>query len=198
MTKKFLHVGCGPQDKTGLKGFSGDDWQEIRFDIDPSVKPDIAGSLSDMSQVASASVDAVYSAHNLEHIYPHEVPVALAEFHRVLKPDGVVVLTCPDLQSVCAAVANNRLLEPLYVSPSGPISAIDILYGHRRYLAEGNVYMAHKGGFTLTTLKDSLLAAGFARAIGAQRPQAFDLWMLAVKEDLPNARLVELASTYLP
>ncbi|RFO94954.1 SAM-dependent methyltransferase [Rhodoferax lacus] len=196
--KKFLHVGCGPMDKTGLKGFAGADWQEVRFDIDKSVNPDIEGSLVDMSKVESSSVDAIYSAHNLEHIYPHEVPAALAEFCRVLKPDGMVVITCPDLQSVCAQVTNNRLLEPLYGSPSGPISAIDILYGHRGYMAQGNLYMAHKGGFTLDSLKDSLLTAGFAKAIGARRPLAFDVWMLAAKQELPDAQLQELAQAFLP
>ncbi|WP_206075625.1 class I SAM-dependent methyltransferase [Polynucleobacter aenigmaticus] len=103
--KKFLHVGCGPQYKTQLKGFNSDDWQEIRFDIDPKVSPDIEGTLTDMVLVPSESVDAIFSSHNIEHIFPHEVPVALSEFYRVLKPDGIVVLTCPDLQSVCEAVA---------------------------------------------------------------------------------------------
>jgi len=196
--KKFLHVGCGPQDKTGLKGFSGEDWQEVRFDIDKSVNPDIEGTLTDMSKVRSGSVDAIYSSHNLEHIYAHEVPLALAEFYRVLTPSGIVVITCPDLQSVCAAVSAKGLVEPLYTSPSGPISAIDILYGHRGYMAQGNLYMAHKGGFTLATLKDGLLAAGFAKAIGATRPLAFDLWMLAVKKEVPDTRLQELALAFLP
>jgi predicted SAM-dependent methyltransferase len=39
-----------------------------------------------MKAVASESVDAIFSSHNIEHLYPHEVPVALAEFIRVLKP----------------------------------------------------------------------------------------------------------------
>ena len=41
--KTFLHVGCGPQNKHGLKGFESADWQEIRLDINPEVKPDIIG-----------------------------------------------------------------------------------------------------------------------------------------------------------
>ena len=36
-----------------------------------------------MSQVKSESVDAIYSSHNIEHIFPHEVPIAFREFHRV-------------------------------------------------------------------------------------------------------------------
>ena len=123
----FLHVGCGGASKKHLKGFNSDEWKEIRFDIDKKVNPDIVGTLTDMSLVESSSVDAIYSSHNIEHIYPHEIPRALKEFHRVLKPEGIVVITCPDLQTVCEAVAKDKLVEPLYVSPAGPISAIDIL-----------------------------------------------------------------------
>lgn len=111
--QSFLHVGCGPQTKAGLKGFNTDDWKEIRFDIDEKVHPDIVGTLTDMSGVETASMDAIFSSHNIEHLFPHEVPVALKEFSRVLKPTGFVVITCPDLQSVCQAVAQDQLLEPL-------------------------------------------------------------------------------------
>ena len=84
--KSFLHVGCGPQNKSSLKGFNNDSWKEIRFDIDKSVKPDIEGTLTDMKLVETGSVDALYSSHNIEHIFPHEVPVAIREFHRVGLP----------------------------------------------------------------------------------------------------------------
>jgi predicted SAM-dependent methyltransferase len=52
--------------------------QELRLDIDASVAPDIVATMTDMSRVADASVDAVFSSHNIEHLDPHEVPVALA------------------------------------------------------------------------------------------------------------------------
>ena len=150
--KTFLHVGCGPQNKSQIKGFNNDNWKEIRFDIDKNVNPDIVGTLTDMKLVETGSLDAVFSSHNIEHIYPHEVQIALKEFYRVLKDDGIVVITCPDLQSVCEAVVKDKLLEPLYESPAGPISPIDILFGHRTFIARGNEYMAHKGGFTYSAL----------------------------------------------
>ena len=196
--KSFLHVGCGPQNKSRIKGFTSDDWHEIRFDIDKSVMPDIEGTLSDMSAVRTESVDAIYSSHNIEHLFPHEVPLALNEFYRVLKPHGIVVLTCPDLQSVCAAVANDKLLEPLYVSGAGPISAIDILYGHRGYIEGGNEYMAHKCGFTYSTLRAAFFQAGFGSAFGGSRPEKFDLWLVAFKEARPDAELEEISLAYLP
>jgi predicted SAM-dependent methyltransferase len=82
--KTFLNVGCGPKDESQIKGFDNDDWREIRFDIDENVNPDIVGTLTDMKLVETGSVDAIYSSHNIDHIYPHEVLIALKEFYRVL------------------------------------------------------------------------------------------------------------------
>ncbi len=155
------HVGCGPKrnDRTTL-GFNTPEWTEIRLDIDLSVSPDVIGSMTDMSAVASESVDAIYSSHNIEHLYPHEAPLALAEFLRVLKPDGFFVVTCPDLQSVCKLVGEDKLTEAAYSSPAGPIAPIDILYGHRAAIANGNLFMAHRFGFTQTVLDGTLRASG--------------------------------------
>ncbi len=72
--KTFLHVGCGHKHKNQTtKGFNSADWQELRLDIAASVAPDIIGTMTDMSAVADASVDAIFSSHNIEHLYPHEV-----------------------------------------------------------------------------------------------------------------------------
>jgi SAM-dependent methyltransferase len=196
--KKFLHVGCGPQNKSQLKGFNSNDWEEIRFDIDPKVNPDILGTLTDMTLVASESIDAIFSSHNIEHVFPHEVPLVLAEFHRVLRPEGIVVITCPDLQVVCEAVARDKLLEPLYESPAGPISPIDILYGHRVYMEQGNQYMAHKCGFTYSTLGGAFLGAGFKEIFGGRRPANFDLWLVAFKADISPEQAKEITTTFLP
>ncbi len=196
--KTFLRVGCGPQNKTGIKGFSSEEWKEIRFDIDSNVSPDIIGTLTDMSGVQSSSVDAIYSSHNIEHLFPHEVPIALEEFRRVLKPNGIVVITCPDLISVCEAVVKDKLLEPLYQSPAGPISPIDILYGHRGFIAQGNHYMAHKCGFTYSALSGCFFNAGFKKIHGGSRPKAFDLWLVAFKADVPDEEVKKMVTMFLP
>ena len=196
--KTFLHVGCGEQYKSGLKGFDSADWREIRFDIDPSVCPDIEGTLTDMEAVATGSVDAIYSSHNIEHVFPHEVHTVLLEFHRVLKQDGIVVLTCPDLISVCQAVVNDRLMEPLYQSPAGPIAPIDVLYGHREAVAKGKIYMAHKTGFTYSTLYNAFFKAGFKFNVGSARPKHFDLWIVSFKQAMSNEEGMKIAMNFLP
>lgn len=193
-----LHVGCGLKDIRSLPAPFQAGWTEIRLDISPGNRPDVIGSMTDMGTVADGSVDAVFSSHNIEHLYPHEVPVALAEFRRVLNGNGFALITCPDLQAVAALVAKGRLEEPAYQSPSGPVSPLDILYGHRPALAAGNHYMAHKTGFTADTLGRALAAAGFARVIARRRPPRFDLWALATRGAVAEAELRAKASAMFP
>ena len=196
--KTLLHVGCGYLNKSHLKGFNNDNWKEIRFDIDKNVNPDIVGTLTDKKLVETGSVDALYSAHNIEHIYPHQVPIALKEFYRVLKEDGMVVITCPDLQSVCEVVVQDKLLEPLYDSPSGPISPIDTMYGHRGFIAQGKEYMAHKGGFTYSVLNSAFYEAGFKVRIGGRRPETFDLFLVAFKQKKSDEEIIKIAIPFNP
>ncbi len=198
--KTFLHVGCGPQNKSQIKGFNNDDWKEIRFDIDENVNPDIVGTLTDMKLVKTGSVDAVYSSHNIEHIYPHEVRIALKEFYRVLKDDGIVVITCPDLQAVCELVAKDKLLEPFYESPAGQISPIDVLYGHRTLIAQGNEYMAHKGGFTYSALNASFFEVGFKARYGGrfQERGEYNLFLVAFKQKKSEEEIKKIANPFFP
>ena len=196
--KIFLHAGCGDQSQSDVIGFDNDNWKEIRFDIDERVNPDIVGTMTDMKSVVTGSVDAVYSSHNIEHIFPHEVPVALSEFYRVLKEDGIVVITCPDIQSVGEAIAQDKLFETLYESTMGPVTAFDILYGHRETTLDGNVFMIHKGGFTYSTLDKAFFEAGFKARVGGRRPDACDLYLVAFKQEKSEEEIKQIALPFIP
>ena len=200
MSRTFLHVGPGGKTKDRTtREFAKPKWRELRLDIDPRVAADIEGSILDMSDVQDRSVDAVYSSHNLEHIYFHEVPQALAEFSRVLSDDGYVVLTCPDLESVCRQVSTKGLDGMLYESPAGPITALDIMYGHGSSLRAGNLFMAHKCGFTQKTLTKSFMLAGFAKTATATRGAPFfDLWITATKSKIEDDDLRRMAALHFP
>tara|TARA_B100000795_G_C22586889_1_gene355956 strand:- start:88 stop:681 length:594 start_codon:yes stop_codon:yes gene_type:complete len=196
--KTFLHVGCGRLTKADTKGFNNDNWNEIRFDIDKKVNPDIEGTLLDMSAVASGSVDAVFSSQNIEHVYPHEVPIVVKEFLRVLNDDGFAVIECPDLQSICDAILQDKLYDPLYVSDAGPIAPIDVIYGLRGALQIGNDYMAHKCGFTYSSLLGFFVDAGFKKWIGGRRPERYNLYLMAFKGEKTDEELNKLASEFFP
>ena len=194
--KTLLHVGCASLNISHLKGFIIDDWTEIRFDIDESRNPDIVGTLTDMSLVQTESVDAIYSAYNIDHIYPHEVPTALSEFFRVLKDDGMAIIKCPDIQSVCEAVAKGKLLEPFYNSPVGPISPIDILFGNRKAVAKGNEFMAKKGGFIYSVLDRALHQAGFEVRYGGRVKNGRELSVVAFKQKKPEEEIKNIANPF--
>ena len=117
----------------------------------------------------------------------------------MLSPDGFVVITCPDLQSVCALVADDKLTEPAYTSPAGPITPLDSLFGHRPPMARGNLSMAHRCGFTQKVLTSTLLAAGFAAVAAKRRGHPYyDLWAMGTASVLPESELRELVQAHFP
>ena len=177
LMQTVLHVGCGAahRDKVPQTCFPLSHWRELRLDIDPGVAPDIIASITAMPMLQTASVDGIWSAHNLEHLASHEVPVALAEFFRVLRPGWFAAMTLPDLQQVAALVAEGMLEEPAYISGMGPIAALDMIYGYRPALAQGNSFMGHRTGFTARTLATRLESAGFIH-VQVFRDGHFALW----------------------
>lgn len=145
--KRILHVGCG--------GSSLPPWlpgEEIRLDIDERASPHIVASMLDMGDIGE--FDVVYTSHTLEHVYPHEVPVALSECRRVLKTGGALILMVPNLDGVQATE------DVLYQSASGPVTGIDMIYG-ARWLLKDMPFMAHHTGFVPETLYAALENAGF-------------------------------------
>jgi hypothetical protein len=167
--KTLLHVGCGPNDLNSLPAeFHDGTWDEIRYDIDPSVSPDIVGRLQDMSLLEDGSIDAVYSSHNVEHVWEFEVGKVLAEFRRILNPNGFALILCPDMMSVAQAITQGYLDKVLYESSAGPITAMDIVYGYHADIARGNLFMAHKTAFTADTLGRHLLQTNFSCAVIAR------------------------------
>lgn len=181
LSKTVLNVGCGyPLRQKLHRHFHGPEWREIRLDLDPAVQPDIVCSITDMGPVAADSVDAVWSSHNLEHLQRHEVPLALGEFLRVLKPHGLLLLTLPDLQQVARLVAEDRLEDSAYISQSGPITPLDMIFGHTASLAAGNQFMAHRTGFTARSLHKLLIETGFVE-VSLRQESSFDLWATGYK-----------------
>jgi predicted SAM-dependent methyltransferase len=181
--RRVLNIGSGPAglDRLHSVFHEAGAWREVRLDVDPRVAPDILCSVIDMGEkVQPGSFDAVWSSHTLEHLYDHEVVLALAQFRRALAKGGFALIRCPDLQAVIDAARSDGLETVAYVSPAGPITPLDMMFGFRRAIAGGNTFMAHKTGFTDLRLGRMLIEAGFAEV----RTQSlhFDLWAVAVTE----------------
>ena len=162
-----LHAGCGNE--------SLPDWlegcKETRLDINPEHSPDFVASITDLGDIGE--YDAVFCSHCLEHIHGYEVARALAEFHRVLRPGGHALIVVPDLEDVSPTD------EVLYLSPAGPITGLDLIYG-KQNLVESLPHMEHHTGFTAATLASSLENVGF-EPVAVSRISAFNLFGAAVK-----------------
>jgi len=191
---KLLHVGCGSSPRERLPAvFQQERWVEIRYDIDPTVQPHVVGSMTDMSAFPDGCIDAIWSAHNLEHLNSFEVPEALAEFRRVLKPDGFALISVPDMTVIANLVVNGALNEILYQSAAGPIRPLDMMFGHQSSIAAGNQYMAHRTGFTADTLGSALLEAGF-QEVRIHEGMKYDLWAIACMPHTSHSVFSELAT----
>ncbi len=156
---RVLNVGGGGSRDLPVH-FKG--WDQDLLDIDPSVKPDIVCDAKLMTKLPRNKYDAVFCSHNLEHFYKHEVPAVLAGFQHVLKPPGFAQIAVPDMPSLFEALARGRDIDDIwYVSGGGPISFHDVIYGWGAQVKQGNVYYAHKTGFTEKSITKALRAAKF-------------------------------------
>ncbi len=182
--RSVLNAGAGPRGSHGLQShFAPPAWHEVRLDIDPATSPDVVGSLTDMRALfGDGSFDAVWSSHSLEHLYGHEVVAALAEFRRVLKPDGFAVVTCPDIETVAQALVDHGIDWQAYEAPVGPVRVHDMLFGHGPSIAAGNTFMAHRTGFTQHRLGTLATEAGFGE-VRVGRGDAYDLWAILAMPD---------------
>lgn len=147
------------------------DCEHITVDISPDTNPDIVASMTNLGEIGR--YDIVLCSHALEHIYPYETVKALSEFWRVLKMQGHCLIFVPDLEGVSA----NEVV--LYHDQTGPISGLDLIYGHRRNMLK-QPHMAHHNGFTKATLTEALLEAGFAKA-ECSRQNGYNLMGVGIK-----------------
>lgn len=67
--------------------------------VDLHGEPDVRADLADLP-FADDSVDAIWCSHVLEHLAIAEVPVALAEMRRVLRPHGRAIIRVPNFDYV--------------------------------------------------------------------------------------------------
>lgn len=162
--KTVVHVGSG---RVGIPTdyWPRSEWREVSVDLDPSTTPDIVADCRDMGEIADESADAIYCSHVLEHVPEADLQRVLAEFRRILKPDGELVVGVPDIQEAARWIADGRVCETMYECPAGdgtfrPIRPLDLIYGAGTEVRHRPL-MGHRTGFTQDTLSWWLSQAGF-------------------------------------
>jgi len=147
--------------------------REISLDIDNKFNPDILADITDISHIPNNYVNCAYTSHMIEHIDYFRLPSVISELLRVCKPNGYVRILTPNLQSIGEKVASGDLLDIVYESAGGPISPIDIIYGHRHSIHKNRVdFMRHRTGFSRKVFEHIAKEHGFDMDI---REVGFDL-----------------------
>jgi SAM-dependent methyltransferase len=177
----LLNIGSGAPGG-GLLPALFASWRQLRVDLDPAVAPDVLADIVDLSPIPSGVADAVWTAHCVEHLYEHDVPAALGEIRRVLKDDGFACILVPDLQTIAGYIAQDRMHEPLYISPAGPVTPHDVVFGFGPAIADGRLTMAHRCGFTPAAMTRCLQAAGFG-GYALLRRANFELAAIVRRQD---------------
>ncbi len=150
----------------------GPDW--INVDTQAKWEPDVAlDGAQYLAQLHPGEVSMICLHHVLEHYGCGEADSLLRECHRVLAPNGSLLIFVPDMRALSEAWREGRLSDQVYMTN---------IYG--AYM--GDEADRHKWGFTEQTLKDTLYRIGFRvlsfdwrKIPGADI--AKDFWILGVE-----------------
>lgn len=142
MTNIKLHIG-GQQ--------AHPDWKIL--DIEPRPDVDFVGDAGSLDQFSDNSIERIYASHVLEHFYyglKQELSNTLSEWYRVLKPSGKLLISVPNLQTLCWLYLNPNLL-------------VEERFHIMRIMFGGNIneYDVHKVGFDEDILACYLSEVGF-------------------------------------
>ena len=192
MNPRLLNVG-GNNKAIAIPPYYAE-YEHLIVDIDPAVKPDLLMDARELSKSEPDSYDAIYCSHNLEHYFAHDVPKVLGGFRHILKPDGFVEIRVPDLKALMNHLVKHdlELDDELYKTQAGhTITARDVFYGWGQEIERSGVdFYAHKTGFTQSTLRKALNAAGFS-VIVFRPGRLFEIMALAFVQ-VPDSNLQRL------
>ena len=182
-----LNIGGG---RKNLKGFVN-----LDFLFFPSVERQVVANILDLSFVPGSSVSHLHSNHVLEHLTPEELTNHLQECHRILKPDGVLTIRCPNALGAAYAFWFGAILEQEredfvaggfppdedFGNPKDNWIERDF-YGlmHWFYGDPGNVRNQHMNRMTPSVIVDALKEAGFL-VVKTTRPEAINIAVVARK-----------------
>lgn len=145
-----LNIGAGGR---RLEGYTG---------VDAVERPaaDIIAR-ADKIPLPDNCADEIMAIHLVEHVHYWEVPALLTEWHRLLKPGGLLVLEMPDLVKCCRNIVEGFTYAGKHPDQSGLWG----LFGDPR---QEDPFMGHKWAHTFKTIKPTVEAAGFIKIV--ERP----------------------------
>ena len=177
-----LHIGCGQQVIAG--------W----INIDNQGLPGVDQVLDVRRGLPFANVSAIYAEHFLEHLALEEGLAFLAECRRVLRPEGVLRLSTPNLDWV--------VLTHYRGPQAGEDDArVDCIRLNRAFHGWGHQFLYNR-----SMLASAIRSAGFARTAffrygqsdtpGLQGLERHETW--EDTPDLPHVLIVEASGAARP
>jgi predicted SAM-dependent methyltransferase len=144
MEKIKLHLGCAT---TYIEGW-------INIDADPKFRTDMNFDVRNEFPFQNKTVDFIFNEHLIEHLRWEEGMTFMEECHRVLKPEGVLRISTPNLEWMVKIYLEGKLNE-WEDSNWVPISSCHLLNeGLRRW--------HHKFIYDKAELYNSLKLSGFS------------------------------------
>lgn len=100
---------------------TGLDCVQERLDSIPAgiYQKTICSLVSDID-VSDSCFDVIVAGEFIEHLYPEDVNKALAEFYRVLKPNGILLLTTPNPGYLKLKLTGGSVLGGAHLSEHNP------------------------------------------------------------------------------
>jgi len=143
-----VHLGCGPVSHPDFINIDGFPFNHVHF----------VSRIDKLKMLKDDSVDMIYASHCLEHFHYRETRKILKEWRRVLKHNGDIVLSVPDL---------DRLVEIYKQCNNNPELIIEQLMG-----GQNNKYNYHFNAFNKISLSNMLTDIGFSDVEEWQSPYA--------------------------
>jgi predicted SAM-dependent methyltransferase len=138
------------------------DWEIFNIQDGPNV--DHVGDAKDLSRFEDQTFDELYASHVLEHFsYNGPLQKVLKEWHRVLKPEGKLYISVPDMDVLCKLFTMKEKF-----TPQGRFHLTRMMFGG--HLDE---YDYHYVGLYFDLLKSILAKAGFKELL---KVEYFDIF----------------------
>jgi SAM-dependent methyltransferase len=160
-----LNWGCGTQPESG--------W--LNSDVKDAPGIDISADILAGLPLDDDSLDYIVSIHALPELGYPELPVALCELRRILKPDGVLRLALPDLERAMCAYRDGD--AGYFLVPDDHVRSLG-----GKLVAQLTWYGYSRSMFTFDFIEELLYGAGFRRVercayrqTAAPFPQIVDL-----------------------
>jgi predicted SAM-dependent methyltransferase len=152
-----LHIGSGDNYKEG--------W--VNIDLHPVTRKDLLHNLANGIPFPDNSVDFIYHEHFIEHLSYKDGLAFMNEAYRVLKPGGVMRISCPDLDFIVETYMNDNWRT--HAKENTPSQEWEkIIDSHRLYPSKCfmiNQHMREDGGhqylYNFDDLAGRLNEAGF-------------------------------------